>query len=185
MRIFYEYSHLGGREILQVHFPQLLDEIVQIIMQVKARRTKVSRERTRRGAMLYSPSDMNRQFARLFRERGWRELRDRYVLDLPQYPGPHPLYGSKQIDFAKERVLVEVQFGKYAFMFYDLAKFQYFYNETQADVAVEIVPAKPLQAEMSSGVAYGEQLVHDIRRLRRHFPAVPLWIVMIVPEDSP
>lgn len=34
----------------------------------------------------------------------------------------------KQVDFVKDQVLVEVQFGKYAFMFYDMAKFQYFFN---------------------------------------------------------
>ncbi len=138
MRIYYEYSHLGGREILQVHFPALLEEIRQIIHKVEARRTKISRERPRYGVRLFSPTGMNRQFKALFRERGWRELRDRYELELPNYPDKQKLYGFKQIDFAKEKVLVEVQFGKYAFMFYDLAKFQYFYNEAQAEVGVEI-----------------------------------------------
>jgi len=79
----------------------------------------------------------------------------------------------------KDRVLVEVQFGKYAFMFYDLAKFQYFFNESQAEVGVEIVPCHAMHKEMSSGVSYGEQLVYDIERLRRHFPAVPVWAILI------
>lgn len=65
----------------------------------------------------------------------------------------------KQIDFVKNNVWVEVQFGKYAFMFYDLAKFQYFFNENKADVGVEIVPCHKLHQEMSTGVSYGEQLV--------------------------
>ena len=34
------------------------------------------------------------------------------------------------------KLLVEVQFGKYAFMFYDLAKFQYFFNENKCDVCL-------------------------------------------------
>ncbi len=181
MRIFYDYSHLGGKEILQVRFPQHLREIEEVIGQVQAVRSKVSREQSRQGQVLFSPKAMNRQFENAFRRRGWRTLRDRYRLNLPDYPEPRPLYGSKQIDFAKDGVLVEVQFGKYAFMFYDLAKFQYFFNEAQAEVAVEIVPAKPLQAQMSSGVAYGEQLVHDMLRLRRHFPAVPVWVVLLTP----
>ncbi len=184
MRIFYEYSHLGGKEILQVHFPHLLDEIRGVIHAVRPQRTKISRERQRRGERLFSPTDMNAQFRARFHAAGWRELRDRYPLHLPDYPQSEPLYGSKQVDFAKEGVLVEVQFGKYAFMFYDLAKFQYFYNEAQAEVAVEIVPAKPLQAQMSSGVAYGELLVNDMLRLRRHFPAVPVWVVLIAPDAA-
>ena len=185
MRIFYEYSHLGGKEILQVRFPQHLQEIQAVIAAVRAARTKISRERRRRGESLFSPAAMNAQFKHQFQSRGWHTLRDRFRLELPSdYPSHRDLQGSKQVDFAKGRVLVEVQFGKYAFMFYDLAKFQYFYNEAQAEVAVEIVPAKPLQEQMSSGVAYGEQLVHDILRLRRHFPAVPVWVVLVVPDEG-
>ncbi|MCW7070627.1 MAG: hypothetical protein OCU17_08590 [Methanophagales archaeon] len=85
----------------------------------------------------------------------------------------------KQIDFLKERILVEVQFGKYTFMFYDLAKFQYFYNKNQADVGIEIVPCYYLHKEMSTGVSYGEQLVYDIERLQRNFPSVPIKVIFI------
>jgi len=85
----------------------------------------------------------------------------------------------KQIDFAKEKVLVEVQFGKYPFMFYDLAKFQYFFNENKADVGVEIVSSHALHKKMSTGVSYGEQLVFDIERLKRHFPSVPVNVIIV------
>lgn len=88
------------------------------------------------------------------------------------------------MDFVKDRVLVKVQFGKYAFMFYDMAKFQYFFNENRADVGVEIVPCHALHHQMSSGVSYGEQLVSDIERLKRHFPAVPVK-VMLIDVDAP
>jgi len=121
---------------------------------------------------------MNRQFRLAFRKKGYREIRDRYTITIPnsdtRIPG-----AFKQIDFVKEKVLVEVQFGKYAFMFYDMAKFQYFFNESKADVGVEIVPCHTLQKSMSSGVSYGEQLVYDIERLKRHFPAVPVKVILI------
>ena len=82
-------------------------------------------------------------------------------------------------------MLVEVQLGKYFAMFYDLAKFQYFFNENKCDVGVEIVPANSLKRQMSSGVAYGEQLIYDIERLRRHFPAVPIKVILIdVPGEE-
>lgn len=32
---------------------------------------------------------------------------------------------------------------------------------------------------MSTGVSYGEQLVYDIERLKRHFPMVPVKIILI------
>lgn len=178
MRIVYEYSHLGGAEILQVRYPQLLRDVNAVIREVRAKKTKISREKTMRGKELYSPKDMNRQFEEGFRNRGYKELRDTYEIALPN--SDIAIAGAfKQIDFVREKVLVEVQFGKYAFMFYDMARFQYFFNENKADVGVEIVPCHALHSQMSTGVSYGEQLVHDIERLKRHFPAVPVKVILI------
>jgi hypothetical protein len=157
--------------------------VYEVVEGVVAHRTKVSREKTMRGKELYSPKAMNAQFHRAFCERGYRELRDTYTITLPD--SDVAIAGAfKQIDFVKEKVLVEVQFGKYAFMFYDMAKFQYFFNENKADVGVEIVPCHALHREMSTGVSYGEQLVYDIERLKRHFPAVPVKIMLVDADES-
>jgi len=178
MKVVYEYSHLGGSEILHVHYPRCEQDIYEVIANVQARRTKISKEKTMRGKRLYSPRDMNRQFRQQFAERGYREIRDTYTITIPN--NDIAIRGAfKQIDFVKGKVLVEVQFGKYAFMFYDLAKFQYFFNENKADVGVEIVPCHALHKQMSTGVSYGEQLVYDIERLKRHFPAVPIKVLLI------
>lgn len=178
MKIIYEYSHLGGSEILTVRYPKYERELYEVIASVQARKTKISKEKTKQGKELYSPIDMNKQFAKAFQERGFKELRDTYIITMPNsniaIPGAY-----KQIDFVKEKLLVEVQFGKYAFMFYDMAKFQYFFNENKADVGIEIVPCHGLHKGMSSGVSYGEQLVYDIERLKRHFPAVPVKVILI------
>jgi hypothetical protein len=178
MKIVYEYSHLGGSEILQVRYPDWEQELYAVVSVVKGHRTKISKEKTKLGKELYSPVDMNRQFAEEFQKRGFSEIRDTYTISLPnstiEVPG-----AFKQIDFVKGKVLVEVQFGKYAFMFYDMAKFQYFFNENKADVGVEIVPCHGLHKQMSSGVSYGEQLVYDIERLKRHFPAVPVKVILV------
>jgi len=64
-------------------------------------------------------------------------------------------------------------------MLRDMARFQYFFNENKANVGIEIVPCHELHKQMSSGVSYGEQLVYDIERLKRHFPAVPVKIILI------
>ncbi len=178
MRIVYEYSHLGGSEILHVRYPDIEAEINAVIAGVVAKKTKISREKTMKGRRLYSPRSMNKQFEDAFRALGYREIRDTYTITIPGWTSR--ITGAyKQVDFAKGRVLVEVQFGKYAFMFYDMAKFQYFFNEDMADVGVEIVPCHALHAQMSTGVSYGEQLVYDIERLKRHFPAVPVKIILI------
>ncbi len=178
MKIVYTYSHLGGEEILQVHQPEILQEIRDVVSKVELRTAKVSREKTKMGRELVSPIDLNAGFKTLFNARGYQELRDTYTISVPnsgiEIPG-----AFKQVDFVKGKVLVEVQFGKYAFMFYDMAKFQYFFNENKADVGIEIVPSHTLHHRMSSGVSYGEQLVYDIERLKRTFPAVPVMVILV------
>ena len=178
MRIVYRYSHLGGYEILYCNYMKILNEIETVVSKVVAKKSKKSKEKTMKGKMLYAPKDMNDQFKTLFGERGYSEIRDSYNITIPN-SDIEIRNAYKQIDFEKDRVLIEVQFGKYAFMFYDMAKFQYFFNENRALVGVEIVACHDLYREMSSGVSYGEQLVYDIERLKRHFPAVPVYVILI------
>lgn len=178
MKIVYEYSHLGGKQILQVDHPNIFKEIHDVISSIeRIEKNKASKEKTSLGKLLYSPVELNKVFAKGFNERGFNEIKDKYEITLPDYD--KKISSFKQIDFVKGKVLVEVQFGKYAFMFYDMAKFQYFFNENKADVGVEIVPCHNLSKQMSTGVSYGEQLVYDITRLRRHFPAVPVYVILV------
>lgn len=186
MKVVYTYSHLGGAEILAVRYPDIDKQINAAIRSIAAlRKGKRSKEKGKRGRMLYAPKEINSLFRRQFCDKyGYRELKQFHTIELPRYPvrirGPF-----KQVDFVKDRVLVEVQFGKYFAMFYDMAKFQFFYNENKADVGVEIVACNRMKREMSSGVAYGEQLVFDIERLRRHFPAVPVKIMLLDVDEAP
>jgi hypothetical protein len=57
MKIAETYSHLNGLEFLLVHKPALCQETQTVIAKVGANqcRTKVSRERTMKGKLLYSP----------------------------------------------------------------------------------------------------------------------------------
>ena len=187
MDVVYTYSHLGGEEILMVRHPQLNREIDQVITHIEnPGRTKTSREKTKFGKQLYSPRQMNKLFKDHFKRLSWKELKDYYDIIIPNYP--YKIQRAfKQCDFYKEPVLVEVQFGKYAFMFYDLAKFQYFYNKGKIRLGVEIVPCHFLQMQMSSGVSYGEQLIYDLERLSKNFPSVPVKILTpaLMPLHSP
>lgn len=42
MKIVYEYSHLGGSEILKVRYPGIDNEIISVINKITAPRTKIS-----------------------------------------------------------------------------------------------------------------------------------------------
>ena len=66
MKAVFEYSHLGGAEILRERYPEIDAAIDEAIVAIGDDfRTKLSRERGRRqGQMLYDPGSMNRAFER-------------------------------------------------------------------------------------------------------------------------
>ena len=180
MRIVHVHSHLGGAQILKCDYPEIDSQIDEVIGATGSDfRTKVSNEKTTKGKLLYDPRSMNRAFKEEFQARGFQELKRTVEPNVPGWDTSEIGSGTKQIDFAKDRVLVEVQFGKYFAMFYDMAKLEYFYRQNEADVGVEIVPSFRLQREMSSGVGRGEMLVTDIMGLQRQFPTFPVKIIFI------
>jgi hypothetical protein len=82
----------------------------------------------------------------------------------------------------KDRVAVEVQFGKYSFVAYDLfVKHMAFYIGNVIDVGIEILAMKELQEEMASGVGYYEGELYNLVREGRGVPAVPLVIIGVAP----
>lgn len=170
MKIAGVYSFNRGREIMEAHYSNSLQEIKAVIAAVDGNqhKTKVSKEKTMPGKMLYRPSSLNRAFSREFKIRKWSKYK--VFCDYPSeyytanYTPPNTLRGAyREIDFVNNRVGVEVQFGKYAFMVYNVcAKMTIFHNEDIIDVGVEIVPVKELASEMSTGVSYFEQFVWDL-----------------------
>jgi len=203
MQIIETYSHLNGLEFLLVHKPALWKEIQDVISAVDANkcRTKVSKEKTMKGNLLFSPIDMNAEFKRLLRTKAWKENRVSYWVTRSERlirktlamstreqkkeieaAGEKPILSYNQTDFVKDRVAVEVQFGKYAFVAYDLfVKHLAFYVGDHIDVGIEILPMKSLQSQMSSGVAYYEGEFYNVVRQGRGVPAVPLIVVGIGP----
>ena len=82
----------------------------------------------------------------------------------------------------KESVAVEVQFGKYFAVAFDLfVKHLAFYVGDVIDVGIEIVPMKELQEAMSSGVPYYEGELYNLIREGRGVPAVPLVLIGVNP----
>lgn len=203
MKIAETYSHLNGLEFLLVHKSSLWKEIQDVITAVNANkcRTKVSKEKTMKGKLLFSPIDMNAEFNRLLRSKSWGESRVSYWVTKSEKlirktltmsaeeqkreieaAGETPIFSYNQTDFVKDRVAVEVQFGKYAFVAYDLfVKHLAFYVGDRIDVGIEILPMKSLQSQMSSGVAYYEGEFYNVVRQGRGVPAVPLVLIGIEP----
>jgi hypothetical protein len=93
-----------------------------------------------------------------------------------------PYLVINQTDFVKEKVAIEVQFGKYSFVAYDLfVKHMLFYSGGVINLGIEILPTKNMQCQMSSGIAYYEGEVYNVMRQGRNNPPVPLLILGIEP----
>jgi hypothetical protein len=162
-------------------------------------KTKVSKEKRMVGKLLYSPEDMNAAFKNELSKYNWEESRVSYwvtkdeklirkTMTMPpdiqkqeiESQNEIAIRSYNQTDFVKNRVAIEVQFGKYAFVAYDLfVKHLAFYIGDHIDVGIEILPMKTLQSQMSSGVAYYEGELYNVVRQGRGVPAVPLVIIGI------
>ncbi|MFW6348667.1 MAG: BglII/BstYI family type II restriction endonuclease [Cyclonatronaceae bacterium] len=204
MKIAKKHSHLNGEEYLIVHHNDLYQEIQSTISSIDADtcRTKISKEIKKKGNKLLSPVELNHTFKTEFSKRGWTESRYNYYITLDrelmersillpaneqkefltQNGEKHPLYSYNQTDFVKNKIAVEVQFGKYAFVAFDLfVKHMLFYSGGVINIGIEILPTKSMQQEMSSGVAYYEGEVYNVMRQGRNSPPVPLLILGIEP----
>jgi len=203
MNLIETYSHLNGLEYLLVHKQELWNEILEVIGRVDANRlrTKISKEITMVGKALYSPKDINFAFKKYLSDCGWQESRVSYWVTrseklirrtLQMSPaeqkaeieaeGEEAIRSYNQTDFVKDRVAIEVQFGKYSFVAYDLfVKHLAFYIGDHIDVGIEILPMKSMQKDMSSGPSYYEGELYNVIRQGRGVPAVPLVILGIAP----
>ena len=84
MKIAQKYSHLNGEEYLIVHHRKLYKEIKEVIKNINAEdlRTKVSKEKRKKGNKLFSPIDLNKAFDKEFSKKGWSESRYNYYITL-------------------------------------------------------------------------------------------------------
>lgn len=187
MRIAEWYSHLNGLEFIQVHKPRLWTEIRRVIASVDT--SNYGAEKSKRKATRGLPNALrsaNESIRSAFAERNWEsrnatcwitkdaklihktidlspEKQKRKILEA----GQEAIRSYNQTDFVKDRVAVEVQFGKYFAVAYDLfVKHLAFYVGDVIDVGVEIVPMKSFAAS-----AVGERG----KRTRRMSSGVP-WV---------
>lgn len=204
MKIAQKYSHLNGEEYLIVHHKKLYEEIIKTIESIDVSKfmTKKSKEKTMNGKMLYSPIELNKAFNTKLNGLGWNESRYQYYITTEQKLLPElitlpyeeqknfliskgiksPISSYKQTDFVKDQIAVEIQFGKYAFVAFDLfVKHLLFYSGGVINLGIEVLPTKKMQSQMSSGVAYYEGEVYNVLRHGRNNPPVPLLILGIEP----
>ena len=121
------FSFNKGDDAVNDKYPNLLKEIEEVINFVDSEKckTKESKEKTMRGRILYNPKELNKEFKRLLYARGWVNQKIKCKYPTQYYSSdyiPKDLNRGafREMDFLKDKLGVEVQFGKYAFMVYNV-----------------------------------------------------------------
>lgn len=168
MRLVEKHSHLNGEEYLVLYRNEIYQEILKVVDAVDAEKciTKVTKEKTPTGRLVYNSSQLSKEFRRILKARNWPEVK----------------YSYKETHYIKQGVAVEPQFGKYTFVPHDLfAKHLLFYIDGAVDVGIEILPMMAMQSRMSTEITYYEGEVYSVVMHGRNNPPVPLLILGVIP----
>lgn len=198
------YSHLNGYEHMIVHHKELWDEIVAAINSIDANKyTKISKAKPTFGKTLYDQKAINKQFESILFPQDWKSVTTQYYVtgDIPtareiagirdkdeqkriiEANGHTAFRTNNQVDFVKDRVAVEIQFGKYFSVAYDLhVKHTFFFLRSDIDVGIEVVPTRAMCLKMDTGVAWYENELANVIREGRSNPTVPIVMIGIEPE---
>lgn len=190
MRIVATYDFNGGKQAVAKKYGNELLDIERVINSIDASlyKTKESTEKTMLGRMLFSPIELNKAFKRELSRLNWKnhkvscdythgEYLDGYIPSKISRVKPF-----RDMDFVKPGKMlgVEVQFGKYAFMVYNVcAKMTIFNKMGLIDTGIEIVPVKNFADEMSTGVSYFEQFAWDLHHRGTSNIDIPVLILGI------
>jgi hypothetical protein len=191
MIILGKYSFNDGKKVIEQNYSALLQEVYDTIVEVDSSEclTKKSKEKTMPGKILYNPRALNDWFKVYFARRGWTNKKvkcdypTQYYVDGYKHEKSGGAY--RDMDFVKDGMGVEVQFGKYAFMVYNVcAKMTIFNKMGFIKVGIEVVPIKEFADRMSTGVSYFEQFVWDLEQRGVSNIDIPVLILGVgaIPE---
>lgn len=182
MKIVNTYSFKNGENFIKDKHKKEFDDVLKSIEMLDATSclTKESKEETMKGKLLFSPRDMNDFIKTYLHEKGWTKRADG---KRKQYAEPRHAFGNgrfREMDGIKNKVGLEIQFGKYAFMGYDIfSKMIIFKNLKYIECGVEIVPGHELVKEMSTGVSSFEQLLVDFNHRGESNIDIPVLVLGI------
>jgi len=155
MKISQIHSHLNGFEYIQIRKKRLWKHLQELIASLDASKYLLPKADT---LAADNSSLLKTDFYSQLETEDWQQYQRDYWMS--------------------NRIAIEVQFGKYSFVAYDLfVKHLAFYVGDKIDVGIEILPMKSFQQHMSSGPGYYEGELYNVIRQGRGVPAVPLVII--------
>jgi len=204
MKIAFKYNHLNAEEYLRIRKNKIYKEIKDSIKSIDANQfLKISGAEKKAGMLFYSQDSINKEFEKIMRSKDWEPKTEGYYVtsneditrEIVKEKDKHEQksiiennnliahYSYNQVDFQKDEVAVEMQFGKYTFVTYDLhVKHTFFYSRGDINVGVEIIPTKAMEERMDGGVPYFENEVNNVIRGGRTNPPIPILVLGIEPE---
>jgi len=183
MKVVETYSFKKGEEFIMKYHPEELAEVISAINNLDAIRclTKASSEKTKTGKLLFSPPDLNYALKTVLAGKGWVEKID----GKKGFKEPRIGFGKgrfRAMDGLKKKVGLEIQFGKYAFVGYDIfSKMVIFNKHGLIDCGIEIIPAKGLSKHLSTGGSNLDQVLIELIERGESDLDIPVFIISIAP----
>lgn len=183
MKVVNTYSFKGGEKFICLMYPKELDDVICAIENLDATTclTKESKEKTMKGKLLFSPRDLNDKLKMVLHKKGWTGKADR--AKKKGFTEPRYAFGKnrfREMDGIKNKVGLEIQFGKYAFMGYDIFSKMVIFNKLGLiTCGVEVVPAQELVKQMSTGVSSFDQLLVDFENRGESNIDIPVYVIGI------
>lgn len=180
------YSHKDGENFINSNHPNEFKEIVSAVQSISAVDALCMKtaEKTKE-PLLFSPIALNEYLKKYLCHLGWTE-------EAPDsgkgFKEPKIYLGDKEfreMDGIKNKVGLEIQFGKYAFMVYDIfSKMPIFAKRGLIDCGIELVAMPSIVKNMSSGVSSFNQIVMDMKERGVADLDIPTIIIGIDCDDT-
>lgn len=187
MVIAQEFSFKGGEDAITQHHASELADVRRTIENTSAvdALRKVSREKTMEGDLLFSPESLNKLLKGKLHPLGWATRSSNHKSGFKE---PRLRFGRNQfreMDGLKNRVGLEIQFGKYAFMGYDIfSKMVIFNKKGLIDCGIEIVATREIAHQMSTGVSEFEQILIDFHHRGASDIDIPVLVLGLGLTDA-
>lgn len=186
MQVIEVYSHKGGRAFFDQHHPAELEEVYKAISACDAEQClkKISKEKTK-SPLLFSPVAFNQMIKNYLCPLEWSVLAEGSKKGFKE---PRIAFGKgrfREMDGIKNKVGLEIQFGKYAFMGYDIfSKMPIFAKKGLIECGIEIVAMPDVVKQMSTGVSSFDQIYVDMTNRGEADIDIPTLVIGIGLTDD-
>ena len=180
------HSHKGGQSFIDEYHGEELEDVCNAIAAVDAVKclAKRSKEKTK-PALLFHPETLNLLIKKHLHPLGWTKVAP---TSRKGFKEPRIAFGGgsfREMDGIKNKVGVEIQFGKYAFMGYDIfSKMVIFKNHGLIECGIEVVAMPDVVKQMSTGVSSFNQILLDMRERGEADIDIPTLVIGIGLTDD-